>query len=331
MNTHTDVAKMAKLELHLHIEGAMPPAFARELAAEKGIDLSGIFDEAGGYKFKGFLDFLRVYEIATSVLQSPDDFYRLTRAVLAECVASNVVYAETFLAPDFCGGGDVAAWQDYLAAIKQGADEMEAEQGIILRAIPTIVRHFGAEQSLKTAECAVATAGDFVTGFGMGGDENFGAQRDYKKAFDMAAEAGLRLTTHAGEWGGPASVRDAIRDLNVERVGHGVQCIEDGSVLAEVIERGVTLEVCPGSNVVLGVVPDLESHPIERLRLSGAKVTVSTDDPPFFHTTMAKEFADLNRVFGWEKPDFDAINQTALAAAFCDEETRKRVAAKLES
>jgi adenosine deaminase len=321
---------MPKIELHMHLEGAAPPAFIRGLAAEQKVDLSGIFDEKGAYKYKDFWDFLKVYEAATSVLKTPQDYYRLTRAVLEESVASNVIYTESFLAPDFCGGGDVSAWKDYLVAIKQAADEMEQEAGIVMRAIPTCVRHFGPDQAKKTALCAQETVGDFVTGFGMGGDEAMGKQGDFKYAFDMAREAGLRLTTHAGEWGGPSSVRDAIRDLKVERIGHGVRAIEDLALVDEIAEAGIVLEVCPGSNVALQVFPKWSDHPIAELRKRGVKVTVSTDDPPFFHSTMRYEFDCLAETFGWEEDDFMELNKTALDAAFCDEATRAAVAKKLE-
>ena len=324
------ISDMPKIELHMHLEGAAPPAFIRGLAAEQKVDLSGIFDEKGAYKYKDFWDFLKVYEAATSVLKTPQDYYRLTRAVLEESVASNVIYTESFLAPDFCGGGDVSAWKDYLVAIKQAADEMEQEAGIVMRAIPTCVRHFGPDQAKKTALCAQETVGDFVTGFGMGGDEAMGKQGDFKYAFDMAREAGLRLTTHAGEWGGPSSVRDAIRDLKVERIGHGVRAIEDLALVDEIAEAGIVLEVCPGSNVALQVFPKWSDHPIAELRKRGVKVTVSTDDPPFFHSTMRYEFDCLAETFGWEEDDFMELNKTALDAAFCDEATRAAVAKKLE-
>jgi adenosine deaminase len=324
------VQELKKLELHLHLEGAAPPAFIRGLAKEKHVDISGIFDETGAYKYKDFWDFLKVYEAATTVLQSPQDFYRLTRAVLEECVANQVIYAETFLAPDFCGGGDLIAWKEYLSAIEQAADEMQHEAGIILKGIPTCVRHFGLDKAKTTAICAAETASSFVTGFGMGGDEAFGAQGDYAYAFDMAKEAGLQLTSHAGEWGGPESVRDAIRDLGVTRIGHGVRAIEDDALIDEIVEKDVVLEVCPGSNIALGVYAALSDHPIVKLRERGVKVTVSTDDPPFFHTTMRKEFADLSEAFGWDAADFSALNQTALDAAFCDDATRTTLKTILE-
>ncbi len=325
------VTDLAKVELHLHHEGAAPPDFIRQLAFEKKVDLSGVFDDRGGYAFDDFVHFLRTYEAATSVLQTPEDFARLTRAVLEQSAANGVVYCESFLSPDFCGGGEVAAWKEYLHAIQEAAAKAEADFGIILRGIVTPVRHFGPDKAKRSALCAAETAGDWVVGLGMGGDEGMGQQGDFAYAFDMAREAGLRLTTHAGEFGGPDSVREAINDLNVERIGHGVRAIEDPALVRELADRQITLEVCPGSNVALGLYPDMQSHPIARLRDAGVRVTVSTDDPPFFHTTMRKEYDMLAEAFGWDVDDFHALNQTAIDAAFCNTDTKARVLKKLET
>jgi adenosine deaminase len=221
-----------KVELHLHLEGAAPPSFIRGLAAERSVDLSGIFDESGAYAYDGFVDFLRVYEAATSVLASPEDYARLTAAVLDQSAESGVIYTEAFLSPDFCGGRDVTAWRDYLAAIREAADGHEVE----MRGIVTCIRHFGPDRARQTAVCAAETAGDFVTGFGMAGDEGKGAKSDFAWSFDCAREAGLRLTCHAGEWGGPDSVRGAL-DLGAERIGHGVRAIEDPALVETLAAR----------------------------------------------------------------------------------------------
>lgn len=320
-----------KLELHLHLEGAAPPALIRDLSKRKHIDISGIFDASGRYKFNSFPEFLKVYEAATSVLTTPADYALLTRAVLDECAASDVIYAETFVSPDFCGGGDVGAWRDYLAAIEEAAVEIAAQGGPELRTIVTCVRHFGPERAKRAALCAAETAGRFVTGFGMGGDENTGAQKDYAWSFDCAREAGLGLTTHAGEWRGPQEVRDAVRDLGVSRIGHGVRIIEDLALVDELAERGIVLEICPGSNVVLGLYPNIRCHPINELDRRGVKVTVSTDDPPFFRTTMKREYDGLHAAFDWDEGQFKRLSQTALDAAFCDADTKVRILKKLET
>ena len=324
------MTNLAKIELHLHLEGAAPPAFIRGLAKEKHIDISRIFDEHGNYKYTDFWDFLRVYEAATETLKTPEDFRRLTLAVLEESAANGVIYSETFVSPDFCGGRDVGAWKEYLHAIQDAADQAERQMGITLRGIITPIRHFGPEKARETAVCAAETAGDWIVGFGIGGDEKSGHLKDFRWSFDCAREAGLRLTAHAGEWGGPESVRSAIEDLEVERIGHGVRAIEDLALVDEIAEKGIVLEVCPGSNVALGLYPSFRKHPIGQLYERGVKVTVSTDDPPFFHTTMQKEYDELHKAFDWDESVFDRIVQTSLDAAFCDADTKSNLRKRLE-
>lgn len=321
---------LPKVELHLHLEGAAPPAFIAGLAKEKHLDISGVFDAQGNYRYKDFWDFLKVYEAATSALQSPRDYQRLVLAVLEESAKSGVVYSETFLSPDFCGGRDVGAWREYLHAMQEAADQAERDLGITLRGIITCIRHFGPDKARETARCAAETAGDWIVGFGIAGDEKIGAPKDFRWSFDCAREAGLRLTAHAGEWGGPDSVRDAVRDLEVERIGHGVRAIEDLSLVDELAEKGIVLEVCPGSNVTLGIYPTFRDHPIAELDRRGCKVTISTDDPPFFHTTMAREFDRLHEAFDWDYGQFTRITRQSLDAAFCDADTRAKITKRLE-
>ncbi len=313
-----------KVELHLHLEGAADPAFIRDLAARKSVDISGVFDDAGHYRYKDFAEFLKIYEAATQALKTPDDFKALTQSVLENLAEHNVIYAETFLSPDFCGGRDVAAWKDYLAAMQEAHVD-----GVTLKGIITCIRHFGPDLAKETALCAAETAGDFIVGFGMAGAEQVGRPRDYAYSFDLAREAGLHLTSHAGEWNGPAEVWDTLNDLKVERIGHGVRSIEDPKLVQHLADTGVVLEVNPGSNVALGVYPSWSHHPIARLRDAGVKVTVSTDDPPFFHTTMTREFQELERAFGWGEDDFAQLNATAVDAAFCDPATKETLRKRL--
>ncbi len=318
---------LKKIELHLHLEGAAPPGFIRALAAEKHRDIAGIFDEKGAYAYRDFKDFLRVYEAATSVLTTPRDYARLLSEVLAECAEQGAIYAELFVSPEFCGGADLSAWRDYLAAMEEAAAEAECG-GIASRAVLTCIRHFGPDRAKHTAICAAETSGGWVAGLGIGGAEDVGELGDFAWAFDCAREAGLGLTAHAGEWRGPQSIRDALA-LGATRVGHGIRAVEDAALLRDLAERGITLEVCPGSNVALGLVRDWAAHPIARLADAGVRVTVSTDDPPFFHTTLSQEYQRLADAFGWAEAEFRQMNLWAVDAAFCDQTTRTRLRKEL--
>lgn len=311
-----------KTEIHLHLEGAAPPAFIRELAVEQGVQLEGVFDADGNYAWRDFAEFLQCYTRACTVLNSPDAFRRLAKAVLRQSATQGVVYTEIFVSPDFCGGGDLGAWREYLAALNEGAD---AVPEVECRWIGTAIRHLGPEPAIRDARVLAATAGGRLTGFGMGGEERYLTAADFAPAFAIAGDAGLGLTSHAGEMVGPDSVRETLDHLKVTRIGHGVRSIEDAALVDRLVADGITLEVNPGSNVALSVFPDWETHPIERLRQAGVNVTISTDDPPYFHTDMTHEYDMMNRTFGWTRADFDASNRCALEAAFCDDATRARL------
>ncbi|WP_312530662.1 adenosine deaminase [Paracoccus sp. (in: a-proteobacteria)] len=318
---------MKKTELHLHLEGAAPPAFVRALAKEKRIDLPRLFDDKGNYAYRDFFEFLRLYESVTSLLTSPRDYARLLGEVLSERAEDGVIYCEIFIAPDFCGGGDLYAWQDHVAAMTEVAHSFRA-QGIECRAIATAVRHFGQDQSKRAARCAAETSGGWCTGFGMGGAETVGSAEDHAWAFDCAREAGLGLTCHAGEWAGPQSIREALR-LGVTRLGHGVRAVEDPALMRDLADRAITLECCPGSNLALGIYPDWHAHPIARLADAGVRVTISTDDPPFFKTTLRQEYERLAEAFSWHDEDFRRMNLWAIEAAFCDTDTKTRLQKEL--
>ncbi len=157
-----------------------------------------------------------------------------------------------------------------------------------------------------------------------------GEPEDFAYAFDMAREAGLGITAHAGEWGGAKMVEKTLDQLKPTRIGHGVMAIEDPRLVDRLAEDGIVLEVCPGSNVCLGVAPSWAAHPIERLREAGVPVTVSTDDPPFFHITLQQDYERLSETFGWDDEIIREVNLTAARAAFCDEETRADLIKRLD-
>lgn len=330
MMERDEIVQFPKLELHLHLEGAAPPAFIRDLAKRRKIDIAGVFDDQGQYRWTGFDGFLSTYDAVSSALTGPQDFHDLTLCVLDHAAGQGVIYTEAFLSPDFCGGGDGIAWRDHLAAIEAAAQTAQSRWGIVMRGIVTCIRHHGPQQARKIASCAQETAGQFVTGFGLAGDETMFRPQDFVWPFDAAREAGLGLTAHAGEWQGPDAIRATMRDLRVARIGHGVRAIQDPSLVAYLAESGVVLETCPGSNVALGVYARLRDHPVAKLRDAGVKVTVSTDDPPFFGTTMTREYEGLARCFGWGQAEFAQIAHTALDAAFIDAPARKLLLKRLE-
>ena len=231
---------LKKVELHLHLEGAAPPSFVRSMAGEKGLDLSSVLDHRGRYKFDDFKDFLRLYEAVSSTIETPADYARLLSAVLAECGEQGVVYVELFVSPEFCGGGDLFAWRDYLGAMQEIAHAY-ALSGVESRAVLTCIRHLGPDRAKRTALCAAETGGGWVAGLGLAGAEDVGQARDYAWSFDCAREAQLGLTAHAGEWCGPDSIRGAL-ELGVTRIGHGIRAIEDPALVRYLADKGIVLD-----------------------------------------------------------------------------------------
>jgi adenosine deaminase len=193
------------------------------------------------------------------------------------------------------------------------------------------LRHLGPGPAVDVARRVAAAPHPLVTGFGMAGDEAVGRAADFAPAFAIAAGAGLACTAHAGEVCGAESVRDAIRSLPLARIGHGVRAVEDPDLVREIVDRGLVLEVCPVSNVATGVYPSLAAHPFGRLRAAGVAVTLASDDPPYFDTSIGREYAEAARHAGLDDRALGAVTRTALRAAFVDEDTRAALLARVDA
>lgn len=319
----------AKIELHLHIEGAAPPALSREIAGRKGVSTEGMFDADGFYAWTDFTGFLRAYDRVAALYSTPEDHRRLAEAVLRACAAHGVIYAELAVSSDHVAEGDAGRWAEYLAAVTEGAEAAEAATGIRANFVATTIRHLGPERAVQAARLAVACGHPRVVGLGLAGDERMFHPADFAPAFDIARDGGLKLTAHAGEAAGAGSVRAALDALKLDRVDHGVRAVEDPALMARIIDERVHLATCPGSNVALGTAADWRSHQVGKLKALGASVSVSTDDPPFFATDMDREYRELAAAFGWGEAEFSEIARDALDAAFCDAATKAALAKRL--
>ncbi|UYN95558.1 MAG: adenosine deaminase [Enhydrobacter sp.] len=310
-----------KAELHCHLEGSIPPALARELARRNGIALPpGLMRTDGTYEWTDFLSFLDAYDRVCGVLRTARDFGDVIHSYLAGAAAQGAVYVEMFCSPERPAalGISYSAW---LAALVDGIDRAEREFGVVGRIIVVCIRHLGPDRALAVVRGMLAEPHPHVVGFGMGGDEAKFHKVDFAPAFRLAHDNGYGCTVHAGEVRGPQSVWDAIRHLPVTRIGHGVRSAEDPALLDELARRGTVLEVCPGSNVALGLYPNRDAHPLHRLIAAGVRVTLNSDDPPFFHTTLGAEY-DLA---GLGEGALRRITRTSIEASFADEATRRRL------
>eukprot|EP00003_Mantamonas_plastica_P012773 TRINITY_DN2273_c0_g1_i1.p2 TRINITY_DN2273_c0_g1~~TRINITY_DN2273_c0_g1_i1.p2 ORF type:complete len:325 (+),score=37.08 TRINITY_DN2273_c0_g1_i1:2275-3249(+) len=320
---------LPKAELHLHLEGAMIPALVRAFAKRSGLTLpDDIYDDQDRYIWGDFPEFLKSFDKASAAIRTKQDYSDLTHFYLTEQAKVGTLYVELFCSPTHaldCG----LSYDDHLEAVVDGIDRANKETGIIGRIIMTCVRHVGGDVAVKVAEETAACGHPYIVGFGMGGNESMFSQETFYPAFKIAADAGLGCTTHAGEVQGPQSVWDAIDKLPVTRIGHGVRSIEDSKLVETLARRGVVLEVCPGSNIALSVYPDYASHPLRKFYDSGVKVTLGSDDPPFFFTRLADEYQRAQDVFGFSDAELIDVTRTAINAAFVDDATKADLLAKL--
>lgn len=314
---------LPKAELHLHLEGAIRPDLVRQLAARNGLPevAEEIFDEHDGYRWSDFLDFLAAYERASDVIRTAEDYRDLTYAYLQESAAQGVIYTEVSASCEHVARHGMP-YEAFLEGIGQGILDARRDFGIECRIISSMVRHYGLEKCLAVVKKAIAHPHELVTGIGLGGDEAGFPPGQFAKAYQMAHAHGLGCTVHAGEWAGPEGIREALDKLPVDRIGHGVRAIEDADLVQRLADEGIVLECSPGSNIALGVYPDYASHPLRRLYDAGVKVTLNSDDPPFFATTIGQEYETAQREFGFSDEALVGMTLTAIQSAYVDETTK---------
>lgn len=318
-----------KAELHVHLEGTAPPELIARLAARNGVALpDGLLRDDGLFHYSDFLHFLRTYDLAASVIRTPEDYRDITYEYLTGVARCGGIYVELTASPDHAALVGLSD-EEHLRGIAAGIDDARRDHGVEARILLVAVRNFGAEQALRVARHAAQRPHPYVVGFGLAGDERI-PPADFTEAFKIAAGAGLGCTVHAGEWEGPASVRAALR-LPVTRIDHGVRAVEDPALLNEIAARGITLNTCPTSNVVLGVYPSFDAHPLPRLRAAGVRLTVGTDDPPYFGASLAGEYAACAEHFGCDDEALLGITADAIDAAFCEEPLRDALRARIAS
>ena len=319
MSLESFVLRMPKVELHVHLEGAIRPATLLHLAARHDVALPAT-DEAGlreWFRFSDFEHFVEVYLTCSSCLRDPEDFYLLAADFLAEQARQNVVYSEVhFTISTHVGNG--ADGDEVLDALDEAIRDGERRLGVRLRLIPDIVRNVGPEAADLTLEWALAGMSRGVVALGLSGSEARFASEPYAAHFRAAEQAGLRRVAHAGEHAGPESIRSALDVCRAERIGHGVRAVEDPALVAELARSGIPLEVCPTSNLCLGVVPTLAAHPFDALRRAGVRLSVNSDDPPLFDTTLTDEYLRLHQAFGYTAAELAGLSLAALRHAFLE-------------
>jgi adenosine deaminase len=317
-----------KAELHVHLEGTAPPHLVRRIAERNGLRVpDGVFATPERFAWRDFLDFLQTYDMAASVIRTPEDYADITFEYLASCAGDGAIYVELIASPDHAALVGLSD-EEHLGGIAAGIDRAREAHGIEARTLLTCIRNFGVEQALRIARYAASRPHPYVVGFQMAGDEAGYPPGPFAEAYAIAADAGLGCSVHAGEWAGAESVRAAI-GLPVTRIGHGVRAIEDPALVAEIAERGLVLECCPTSNVALGVFASFETHPLPALREAGVRVTLASDDPPYFGASVGGEYTVASERFGLSDTDLVGLTRTEIEASFAEPPLRAALLGRL--
>jgi adenosine deaminase/aminodeoxyfutalosine deaminase len=299
--------QLPKAELHVHLEGSVEPETLLELEPSLTRE---VID--AGYACGDFPAFLRAYEWVNRFLRSPDDYALITRRLLDRMAQENVRYAELNLS------AGVILWKKQdLAAIDEAVRKAAEGAPVEVRWIWDAVRQWPVEEAMRVAGMAAERIGCGVVGFGLGGDEARGPAGKFAEVFRFARSRGLRLAPHAGEIAGPESIRAALA-LGAERIGHGIAAARDPELLAELAGRDIPLEICLTSNALLGAVPALAEHPVRRIFDAGVPVTLNTDDPGLFRTTLTREYELARDVFGFSPTELAQVAANGFRYAFSD-------------
>lgn len=324
--------KLPKAELHVHLEGTVSPALAMQLAARNNMPLpAGIFNEKGDYNWTTFPEFLNSYDAASSTIRTHQDYVDVTYDYLAAIAQQGAIYAELTLGPDIPALFGMG-YSTYLNAVAEGVEKARADWDIEARFIICMIRHMGPETAKKLMQAVAENPHPLVVGVGLAGNELMHSPADFAPAFLRAhKELGLGCTAHAGEVAGAESVKATIDVLPVTRIGHGVRSIESPALVAELRERGITLEVCPNSNIALSVYADFAAHPLRKLYDAGIVGSLNSDDPPFFWTHLAQEYDTAAQHFGFSESELLGLTRRAIETSFADAATRQKLLAKVDA
>jgi aminodeoxyfutalosine deaminase len=320
--TPVSAAPYPKIELHVHLEGAVSPELLCAAARRNGCSLP--FDDVEALsdymRFRDFDHFIEAWMATTTVLRTAEDYRELVLDYARRAQEHGAVYLEGIFSPTdrvALGVPQEVSFEGFC----EGAQAAREQLGIEVRLTPDVTRFAPLEVACETARLAVAYRERGIVGLGLGGTEVGYPPEPYAQAFAIAREGGVGSVPHAGETEGPRSIRGALDALGADRIRHGVRAVEDPGLLREIAERGIVLDVCVLSNVCLSVVPSVAQHQLPQLLAAGVRCTVNTDDPTFFGCDLDAEHA-VARSLG---ADPRALFEAGIAGALCEEATKERL------
>jgi aminodeoxyfutalosine deaminase len=314
------VRSLPKAELHVHLEGAIEPATLLEIQRSHGLKEATLATTEMLYQYSDFGGFLTSFKDITAHLRAPADYQLITYRLMERLKAENVLHAEVYISVGVC----LYRKQDFAAifeALERGHVQGERDFGVSLLWIFDAVRHFGSAEAQRVAELAVQYRDRNVVGFGIGGDEQRAGPELFREVYGYCADNGLRLTAHAGETTGPESIWGAL-NLRAERIGHALTACQDPDLIQELSQRQVPVEICVTSNVKTGVCPTIGEHPVKRYFDEGLMVTLNTDDPAMFGTSLSREYQLVQENFGFSDDHLRELARNSFEAAFLPAEKK---------
>ncbi|MBS1848158.1 MAG: adenosine deaminase [Actinobacteria bacterium] len=324
------IAALPKVELHVHHVGSASPAIVAQLAERHPGTVPTDPDELTEFfTFRNFNHFIERYLDVSNLVVTPDDVRLLTYGVAMEMADQNIRYAELTATPylSVLAGIPVEA---FVEAIEDGRVAAERDGGVEIRWIFDIPAEIVPNASAETARIAVEHGPDSLIGFGLGGPEIGTTRPRHAAAFDRARAAGLHSVPHAGETTGPQTIWDALVALHAERIGHGTSAMDDPDLVAYLVERRIPIEVCPTSNIATGCVTSYAEHPLTAMVEAGMCVTINSDDPHFFGTTLCREYEIAAALLGLDRPGIGALARAGVDASFLPDDRKAALVAEID-
>ena len=314
------IHSLPKAELHLHLEGSIQPETLVELQRQHGSANAGTTDAEHLYQYQDFAGFLQSFKAVTDLLCTPADYELITYRLMQQLKAENVLHAEVYISVGVC------LWrkQDFPAlfeGLERGRQRGERDFGISLLWIFDAVRQFGAEAAQQVAELATHFRPRNVVGFGIGGDERRAAPELFRDVYAYCWANGLHLTAHAGESAGPDSIWGAL-NLKAERIGHGLTAAADPELIEELAQRQIPIEICLTSNLRTGCCASINQHPIRGYFDDGLMITLNTDDPAMFRTSLSREYQFAQDNFDFTDEHLRELARNSFEASFLPPEKK---------
>ncbi|MEE8262517.1 MAG: adenosine deaminase [Gammaproteobacteria bacterium] len=324
------IQRIPKAELHLHIEGTLEPELMMKLAQRNQIKLpyASLEDIRCAYAFSNLQSFLDIYYAGAQVLRMEQDFYDLTWAYLERAAQDNVRHVEIFFDPQIHTDRDVS-FATLIVGISSALQDGESNLGITFRLIMCFLRHLSASDAMATLEEALPYKSQ-IHGVGLDSAEVGHPPSKFVDVFDRARDEGFLTVAHAGEEGPSAYIWEALDLLKVERIDHGVRCLEDPALVKRLAKEQIPLTVCPLSNIQLCVFDTLEEHNLKRLLKAGLCATINSDDPAYFGGYIGENFLRSQQALDLNADDIYTLAKNAFTASFLSDEEKERYIAELD-